>query len=82
MLVTERVGRLRLIKGGSLLPQPIAGVPSVHTHAGSQAGLFDIVLHPNFAQNNIVYLTYAAGTKAANGTEVARARFDGSTLQD
>jgi aldose sugar dehydrogenase len=80
MLVTERVGRLRLIKGGSLLAQPIAGVPAVHT--GSQAGLFDIVLHPNFEQNNIVYLTYAAGTKAANGTQVARARFDGSALQD
>jgi glucose/arabinose dehydrogenase len=80
MLVTERVGRLRLIKGGSLLPQPIAGVPAVHT--GSQAGLFDIVLHPNFAQNNIVYLTYAAGTAAANGTQVARARFDGSALQE
>ena len=80
MLVTERVGRLRLIKGGSLLVQPIAGVPAVHT--GSQAGLFDIVLHPNFSQNNIVYLTYAAGTKASNGTQVARARFDGSALQD
>jgi len=43
-------------------------------HTGSQAGLFDIVLHPNFAQNHIVYLTYAGGTKAANGTQVARAR--------
>jgi glucose/arabinose dehydrogenase len=80
MLVTERRGQLRLIKGGLLQPQPIGGVPAVHT--GSQAGLFDIVLHPNFAQNNIVYLTYAAGTAAANGTEVARARFDGSMLQD
>jgi aldose sugar dehydrogenase len=80
MLVTEREGRLRLIKGGSLQAQPIAGVPAVHT--GSQAGLFDIVLHPNFEQNQIVYLTYAAGTAAANGTQVARARFDGSTLQD
>jgi aldose sugar dehydrogenase len=80
MLVTERVGRLRLIKGGSLLAQPVAGVPAVHT--GSQAGLFDIVLHPNFDRNNIVYLTYAAGTKAANGTQVARARFDGAALQD
>jgi glucose/arabinose dehydrogenase len=80
MLVTERVGRLRLIKGGALLAQPIAGVPAVHT--GSQAGLFDIVLHPDFAQNHIVYLTYAAGTKAANGTQVARARFDGHALQD
>jgi glucose/arabinose dehydrogenase len=80
MLVTERVGRLRLIKGGALLPQAIFGVPSVHT--GSQAGLFDIVLHPNFANNNIVYLTYAAGTRAANGTHVARARFDGASLKD
>ena len=80
MLVTERVGRLRLIKGGQLQSQPIGGVPAVHT--GSQAGLFDIVLHPNFAHNNLVYLTYAAGTQAANGTQVARARFDGSTLQD
>jgi glucose/arabinose dehydrogenase len=80
MLVTERVGRLRLIKAGSLQPQPISGVPSVHT--GSQAGLFDIVLHPDFARNNIVYLTYAAGTSAANGTQVARARFDGTSLMD
>jgi len=80
LLVTEREGRLRLIKGGILQAQPIGGVPAVHT--GSQAGLFDIVLHPNFAQNNIVYLTYAAGTAAANGTQVARARFDGSALQD
>lgn len=80
MLVTERVGRLRLIRDGALLAQPIAGVPAVHT--GGQAGLFDIILHPNFAQNHVVYLTYAAGTTAANGTQVARARFDGSTLQD
>jgi aldose sugar dehydrogenase len=80
MLVTERPGRLRLIKNGALRPQPIAGVPAVHT--GSQAGLFDIVLHPNFAQNNVIYLTYAAGTTAANGTQVARALFDGSALRD
>jgi glucose/arabinose dehydrogenase len=80
MLVTERVGRLRVIQGGLLRPAPIAGVPAVHT--GSQAGLFDIVLHPKFALNQVVYLTYAAGTKAANGTQVARARFDGSRLQD
>jgi glucose/arabinose dehydrogenase len=80
MLVTERAGRLRLIKDGSLQAQPIAGVPAVHT--GGQAGLFDVVLHPNFAQNGLLYLTYAAGTASANGTQVMRARFDGSTLQD
>jgi len=71
---------MAFLPDGSLQPQPIAGVPPVHT--GSQAGLFDIVLHPNFAQNNIVYLTYAAGTASANGTQVMRARFDGSTLRD
>ena len=80
VLVTERAGRLRLIKGGILQSEAIAGVPAVHT--GSQAGLFDIVLHPNFAQNKLVYLTFAAGSKAANGTQVARARFDGTALKD
>jgi glucose/arabinose dehydrogenase len=80
VLVTERTGRLRLIKADVLQPQAVSGVPAVHT--GSQAGLFDIVLHPNFAQNSLVYLTYAAGTKGANGTQVARARFDGSALRD
>ncbi len=80
MLVTERAGRLRLIRNGALAPQPIAGVPKVHT--GGQAGLFDVVLHPHFAQNQLLYLTYAAGTKSANGTQVARARFDGVALRD
>ncbi len=80
ILVTERAGRLRLIRSGQLLPAPIAGVPPVHT--GSQAGLFDIVLHPKFAENNFVYLTYAHGTAQANATRVARARFDGTALQE
>jgi aldose sugar dehydrogenase len=80
LLVTERAGRLRIIKDGVLLPQAVSGVPAVHT--GSQAGLFDVVLHPNFAQNHLLYLTYAAGTKSANGTQVARARFNGSALLD
>lgn len=80
MLVTERKGQLRLIKDGQLVAAPITGVPPVHT--GSQAGLFDVVLHPKFAENSLVYLTYAHGTKAANMTRVARARFDGSALQD
>jgi len=80
ILVTERAGRLRIIKNGQLQPRPIPGVPPVHL--GSQAGLFDVVLHPKFAENNVLYLTYAAGTNAANATRVARARFDGTALQD
>lgn len=80
ILVTERAGRLRVIKNGQLQPQAVTGVPAVHT--GSQAGLFDVVLHPKFAENQIVFLTYAAGSDAANGTRVARARFDGTALRD
>jgi glucose/arabinose dehydrogenase len=80
MLVTERAGRLRLIKDGALAPAPIAGVPPVHT--GSQAGLFDVVLHPKYAENNLLYLVYAHGTPAENQTRIAQARFDGAALQD
>jgi len=80
MLVTERAGRLRLVKDGKLVEAPVKGVPPVHT--GSQAGLFDIVLHPKYAENSIVYLTYASGTKEKNATRIARARFDGSALQE
>jgi glucose/arabinose dehydrogenase len=80
ILVTERAGRLRLIKGGQLQAEPIDGVPPVHT--GSQGGLFDVVLHPAHAENGLLYLTYAHGTDAANATRVARARFDGGALQD
>ena len=56
MLVTERGGRLRVIRNGILDPNPVPGVPAVRA-AGLQ-GLMDVVLHPNFAQNCWVYLSY------------------------
>lgn len=62
MLVTERSGQLRIIRKGVLDPQPIAGVPEVVFKA--RDGLMDVVLHPNFAQNHLVYLTY---TKPGTG---------------
>ena len=49
MLVTERPGRLRIVRGGTLLPTPVAGVPAVA--AAGQGGLLDIELHPQFATN-------------------------------
>ena len=63
MLVTERTGKLRLIRNGVLDPQPIAGVPA-SKYAGRSGdpgavhGLMDIALHPRFADNHFVYLTY------------------------
>jgi aldose sugar dehydrogenase len=56
MLITERPGRVRRLRGGVLDPTPIAGVPAVV--AGGLGGLMDITLHPQFATNQFVYLSY------------------------
>lgn len=78
MLVTERAGRLRLIRDGKLVDAPIAGVPAV-LDAG-QGGLLDVALHPDFATNNLVYLSYSKGTSNANHTAIVRGTFDGTRL--
>jgi len=78
LLISERPGRLRVVRGGVLDPVPVAGVPEVL--AAGQGGLLDVALHPRFAENRLVYLTYAAGTPEANHTRLARARFDGRAL--
>lgn len=79
-LVTERPGRVRIIRDGALVREPVPGVPPVH--ASGQGGLLDVALHPGFASNRTIYLTYAHGTSAANRTRLARAVFDGRALRD
>ena len=54
ILVTELDGQLRAIRDGELDPTPIAGVPEVYR--ASQGGLFDVVPHPDFATNRLLYL--------------------------
>src|ERR1700685_8412 len=56
ILVTERPGRLRIVRNGVLDPNPIAGVPRVQ--AQGLAGLMDLALHPRFSENKLVYFTY------------------------
>ena len=56
MLVTERPGRLRIIRDGVLDSHPISGVPEVRTDGNG--GLMDVAVHPNFSDNGLVYLTY------------------------
>ncbi len=80
MLVTERVGRLRIIRNEELLPLPVSGVPEVAL--GGQGGLLDIVLHPKFAENRLIYLSYAATGEGGSGTEVARAHLIDDELVD
>ncbi len=79
-LVTERAGRLRLIRDGKLDPEPISGLPPLF--AEGQGGLLDVSLHPDFSSNQLVYLTLAIGTPDANRTALARGRLEGSALRD
>jgi glucose/arabinose dehydrogenase len=81
MLVTEREGRLRIIRNGVLDPTPVSGVPRVFARV--LGGLLDVALHPQFAQNRIVYLSYSkAGENTLSTTALARGRFDGTALTD
>jgi glucose/arabinose dehydrogenase len=80
ILVTERPGRLRLVHEGVLQPQPIAGVPPVQYQA--HAGLLDVLLHPNFSSNHLIYLTYAKLGEQGGTTAILRARLDGLQLLD
>jgi len=84
MLITERPGRLRLLDEGGRLSPPLAGVPKVA--ADGQGGLLDVALSPGFAQDRLVYLSYAeAGPDGGrSGTAIGRGRLsgDGSRLED
>jgi glucose/arabinose dehydrogenase len=81
MLITEKPGRLRIARGGKLDPQPITGTPEVF--AVGQGGLLEVAVHPQFAQNQFVYLTYSKGRDGKEGTTaLARAKFDGKALID
>jgi len=84
MLVTERPGRLRLLRNGVLEPQPVADLSKL-----SVDQLFDIALHPKFAQNGFVYLTYMKKGPRPDGskgyyatTALARGKFDGKMLNN
>ncbi|MEO1133290.1 MAG: PQQ-dependent sugar dehydrogenase [Cyanobacteria bacterium J06639_1] len=80
VLITERPGRVRIAREGVLDPTPIPGVAAVF--AENQGGLLDVAVHPRFADNQLVYFSYAHGTSAANRTRIARAAFDGEQLRD
>ena len=85
MLVTEKPGRLRVVKEGVLQPEPIAGIPEVfdglkgNTRHG---GLLDIALHPRFAENRLVYLTLTEGNDKGSTTSVIRGRYRDGRLDE
>ena len=81
MLVTERPGRLRMVRNGTLLPNPVEGVPAVF--ARGQGGLLDVVPHPQFSTNRLIYISYSKPYPDSGATTaVARARFENDRLTD
>ncbi|SDL69491.1 PQQ-dependent sugar dehydrogenase [Maricaulis salignorans] len=78
MLVTEKPGRLRVIDETGLRAEAISGVPDV-LHSG-QGGLLDVVLHPDFAANQIIYLTWSEGEARDNTLKLGRGRLEGMAL--
>jgi glucose/arabinose dehydrogenase len=80
MLVTEREGRLRIIRNGVLDPQSISGLPQIHSRG--LAGLMDVVLHPKFAENKLIYFAYSKPGEKGATLAVARGRLDGMALSD
>lgn len=79
-LITERPGRLRIVRNGKLLPQSVEGVPAVF-HS-NQGGLLEVVAHPNFASNRMLYLSYSKPSDDGkqSTTALVRGRFENDRL--
>jgi aldose sugar dehydrogenase len=80
MLITERPGRLRILRDGHLLADPVPGLPEIR--AIRQGGLLDLALHPAFESNRLLYFSYAADHRGGVTTHVARGRFENDALHD
>ncbi|MCY3590903.1 MAG: PQQ-dependent sugar dehydrogenase [Acidobacteria bacterium] len=82
MLITERGGALRMVRDGVLVDEPVAGVPD-DVLARSLAGMMEVAVHPHFADNGYVYLTYTRQVSGREGTvALVRGRLDGMSLVD
>jgi aldose sugar dehydrogenase len=90
MLVTERgsggddgrPGQLRIVRNGELLPDPVPGLPPIRV--GGQGGLLDVVLHPDFESNRLLYLSYSKPNEddSQGTTAVIRGRYENDRLDD
>ena len=81
MLVTEKVGRLRIVDKDGKVSEPLNGVPKVV--AEGQGGLLDVALDPHFAENSLVYLSYSEpGDAGKAGTAVARGKLGTDSLDN
>ena len=91
LLVTERPGRLRIIRDDVLIDDPVEGLPEILAigqgampqDGREQAGMRDLVLHPDFAENRLLYLSYTKpGPDSLGNIAVVRGRFENDRLSD
>jgi glucose/arabinose dehydrogenase len=88
LLITERAGRLRILRNGVLLPEPVAGAPETRSAGrsgliGAVHGYMSVIAHPRFAKNGWIYLAYNKPLDASNAQiAVVRARLENNTLHD
>lgn len=91
MLVTERPGRLRIVRDGTLLSDPVGGLPEIlylgngarSMNGREQAGMRDVILHPDFSANRLLYLSYVKpGADSLGSIAVSRGRFEDDRLHD
>ena len=85
MLFTQLNGQVRLLRDGVLSPEPVGRVSDVHSSEGAGAGsggLMDVILHPDFAQNQLAYFVYNKTSDSGATMAIARGVFDGSAFGD
>ncbi len=81
MLITEKAGRLRIVENGRLLPAPVASLPPVWSEG--QGGLLDVAVHPDYATNGMIYLSYSdPGPNKTSMTAIVRGRLRDGALAD
>jgi aldose sugar dehydrogenase len=82
ILIAERAGRLRIVRGGVLDPMPVKGMPAVAA-LGTATGFMDIKLHPDFARNGLIYLAYHKPAYGSYGRNtIFRGRWNGSEITE
>lgn len=79
-LVTERAGRIRLIRDGHLVDEPVPGAPDAH--AQGQGGMLDLLLHPDFEDNHLLFISYTHRNSDGMTTQVDRAEFRDGALHN
>jgi len=88
LLVTERPGRLRIVRDGVLDPKPVSGGPASRFAGksgalGAMHGYMNVAVHPQFAKNHLIYFSYSKPVDEKTAiTAVARARLDGGAMSE